>query len=101
MHLTATQLNSVGLCIDWHTLLTAKERSGRVKVVYCKAPTICLKRDGYENNGSEAVVGHKAAEGVWTGLQSTIFARRIMSHMYFLCESTSSELRIASIPRKK
>jgi hypothetical protein len=40
--LTATQCTVVGECKNWHTLLTANDISVRVKVRYCKAPTMLL-----------------------------------------------------------
>jgi hypothetical protein len=42
--LTTLQYTVVGAWRNWHTLLTAKEMSGRVNVRYCIAPTILLYR---------------------------------------------------------
>jgi hypothetical protein len=46
--LTAYQCVSNGLCMNLLILWTEKERSGLVKAKYCKLPTTCLYRYGFE-----------------------------------------------------
>jgi hypothetical protein len=40
IRLTASQCKSVGCDKNWHTLFTAKDKSGRVSVKYCNPPTM-------------------------------------------------------------
>jgi len=39
IHLMAWRWREVGRCMNWETLFTTKDISGRVRDRYCKAPT--------------------------------------------------------------
>jgi len=87
MRLTTVQWEFVGACINWQTLLTAKQISGLVKVRFWRAPIIWRKRIASENKGFGSMVALDVEIEVSTGLQDIIPARVKMLNVYLCCQS--------------
>jgi hypothetical protein len=102
--LTELQWIVVGACRNWHTLFTAKERSGRVRVRYCRAPTILwylVESFGPSLSPPSMLIFSKVERGVSIDLQFFILALVIISIAYLYCESIKpSSNRLTSMPKK-
>lgn len=101
--MTAFQCSSKGLDKNWHTLLTTKDSSGLVAVVYCKAPTIDLNRVG-SATVSEPNLDNLLLDtiGVGTALAIDIFILVSKSLTYLVWERSNAPLDRweTSIPKK-
>jgi hypothetical protein len=79
IRLTAWRWREVGRCMNWETLFTAKEISGRVRYRYCRAPTRLRYGEGSVRGSLERSERACAVDiGVLTGLASDmlLFWRR-------------------------
>jgi hypothetical protein len=98
------QCTVVGLCRNWHILFTAKARSGRVRVKYCKAPTMLLYRVPSSGDNSTPSLHDNLSEagnGVGVSLQFFIPTLVKILDAYFSCDSRRPPwVRLTSMPRK-
>jgi hypothetical protein len=88
--LTALQCIVVGAWRNWHTLFTAKEMSGRVRVWYCMAPTMLLYRvesSGLSLSPSAALSFSTLDSGVAIDLHWLVPTLLMASSAYFSWET--------------
>lgn len=102
---TALQWTVVGAWRNWHTLFTAKDKSGRVSMRYWRAPTTLwyLEESSFPSLVPLVMLSFSVVEsGISTGLALSMpdLTRRLVA--YRACVSTSpSDVFLTSMPRKK